>query len=375
MPAMLPASCWEDFLMEVQPPSLLPSTTGGSSANNISLIKHDELSARVDPALYGANKVAFNNIDMNPFSPLAGLFLAYVRGGERATIVISKRPQCARAVNATLAIMVGHVTINVSTYGRSADGFRVTVRLPSYDAVMDGVGGGKETKNITVKAIATYTRGEGTVETPLLSWSCPPSCPGESGRNEPSEGDTRKRIGWKNTNQSFLHPGNTAALRKAVGGVTYVRRCTSNKGNTSAASSQSSSSSPPPEKSAAGDTAAGGVAAAETAVSTSTTSTISRCAQAVEGLLPFATDPRLCLDPAKARSAPCALGDGDNCRCCPLNARCPGGARMWPKRGYYAKNERSTFAEQCKEPQMERCLGMVHGNSGNMCGVGYRGTK
>ena len=48
---------------------------------------------------------------------------------------------------------------------------------------------------------------------------------------------------------------------------------------------------------------------------------------------------------------------------------------MWPKRGYYAKNERSTFAEQCKEPQMERCLGMVHGNSGNMCGVGYRGTK
>jgi hypothetical protein len=184
---------------------------------------------------------------MNPFSPLAGLFLAYVRGGERATIVISKRPQCARAVNATLAIMVGHVTINVSTYGRSADGFRVTVRLPSYDAVMDGVGGGKETKNITVKAIATYTRGEGTVETPLLSWSCPPSCPGESGRNEPSEGDTRKRIGWKNTNQSFLHPGNTAALRKAVGGVTYVRRCTSNKGNTSAASSQSSSSSPPPK--------------------------------------------------------------------------------------------------------------------------------
>lgn len=161
MPAMLPASCWEDFLMEVQPPSQLSSTTGGSSAINSSLTKHDELSARVDPALYGANKVAFNNINMNPFSPLAGLFLAYVRGGERATIVISKRPQCARAVNATLAIMVGHVAVNASTYGRSADGFRVTVKLPSYDAVMDGRGDGKETKTITVTARATYIRGGG----------------------------------------------------------------------------------------------------------------------------------------------------------------------------------------------------------------------
>ena len=96
----------------------------------------------------------------------------------------------------------------------------------------------------------------------------------------------------------------------------------------------------------------------------------------MDGVIPFVTDPRSCLDPARARSAPCAYGEGDACQCCPANARCPGGARAWPERGFWSSSEASTFVEMCEPPQMKRCLGMVHGSmSGGQCGTGYQGRR
>ena len=67
---------------------------------------------------------------------------------------------------------------------------------------------------------------------------------------------------------------------------------------------------------------------------------------------------------------------GTGCQCCPEHARCPGGYRAWPMRGYWAKHESTRQTTVCKEPSRERCVGMVHGSlpTVEQCGVGYRGV-
>jgi hypothetical protein len=169
-----------------------------------------------------------------------------------------------------------------------------------------------------------------------VSWSCPPSCPSGQATT---------------TNRSKLYPSNTENLRSAVGGITYVQRCTENQRNNVTTSPSSVSLMAPFTSS-------------------------NQCAKATKGIIPFVTDLRSCLDPARAQSAPCAYGEGGDCKCCPANARCPGGARTWPARGYWVSSENSTKVNRCNPPQMERCMGMVHGSMiSRQCGAGYEGVR
>ena len=325
---LLPAWCWEDFLVELQPQTT-SATDGGSSIGVLGVDQRSELSARVNAPMYGKN---YGNA--RAFAPLDGLFLAVAGGGESAIVVLSSEPACIIAVNAAVSVTVGGLVAPV--YNRSQDGLRITVTLPPYKTVCPslgrdtmstaeqcGLGGGMH--SITVKGSGAALREEEVL------WSCPPSCPS----GQPTT-----------TNRSMLHPSNTDELRAAVGGITYVQRCTRKQQNNNV-----TSRSPVPP------------------VSYSTSS--NQCAMAMKGLIPFVTDPRSCLDPARAQSAPCAYGESGECKCCPANARCPGGARTWPARGYWVSSENSTEVNRCDPPQMERCMGMVHGSSiGSQCGTG-----
>ena len=452
---LLPVSCWEGFLIELQPQAT-DSTDGGrggvKGADQLS-----ELPARVNAAVYGKN-----HGNAGAFAPLDGLFLAVAGGGERATVVLSSDPVCRGAANAAVSVTVGGKVATV--YNRSKDGRRITVTLPSYDIVCPSLEGSTAiateqcgsggSKTIAVKSSGTackpgYEKGgsgkycykkyanqlnwtsargfcqmdgsdlaiiasekddeffanktwkqvwiglsdvrkegkwvyvDGTtlpLKSPMwnsgepnggtrescgtirglknwndlpcskilpfmcghaarddeVSWSCPPSCPSGQATT---------------TNRPMLHPSNTEELRAAVGGITYVRRCTERL-------QQNNNSTSPPSVSPVSS-------------STSSVAISSQCAKAMNGIIPFVTDPRSCLDPSRAHSAPCAYGEGGECECCPANARCPGGARTWPDRGYWVSSENSTVVTRCDPPQMERCMGMVHGSRiGNQCGVG-----
>jgi surface protein len=457
--ALLPASCWEDFLLEVQPPRT------SSSGAGVKLFPFKELSARVNATAYsenGTNDVAF--------LPLGGLFLAFGGGGERATIVLSDDSMCAQAANMTLSVSVGGIVAPLHT--RSTNGLRTTVTLPSYDDVCvrsgqcnsmsntitvteddstehglqigckpgyersdsgqycyrkyetkgvnwtdarvvcqtDGtdlaIVGSEEDDSFIKKqkwteawfglndrakegtfvnvdgtvpawvpaawaaprgepnnfggnedcAVLGYTDGTKWNDYPctkltkgvacghstqlqMVSWSCPPLCPGQA----------------MATSQRAANPSKTPTDTD-TGGITYVQRCTKGgrrlqQHNESAPPSSSQVPTVPPSS--------------------------QQCANAMKGLVSFVTDPRSCLDPVRARSAPCAYGEGGSCQCCPENARCPGGARMWPARGYWAKNESSTLAEICDPPRLKRCLGMVHGSmtGDRQCGDGYKGWR
>lgn len=263
----VPSRCWADLLLSVpaamSSPSLSAAYPASTEANTQ---RAEQLSVRINAATYGkrgGNQAAFE--------PLEGLFLATGRGGELATLVVSNSSECAQFTDVVVTITVGgKVADNVN---RSADGLRVTVKLPPY--------GGKEGGGQKSIRVLGYANGGRASE--VLAWSCPPSCP-------------------PGHESSAVSP-----LRKDVGGITYVRRC-------AAGSNTSKALSATPEPGEDDPSSA-------------------LCAKAMNGLVPFVTDPRSCLDPERARSAPCAYGGGNNCTCCPANARCPGGARTWPKRG------------------------------------------
>ena len=62
------------------------------------------------------------------------------------------------------------------------------------------------------------------------------------------------------------------------------------------------------------------------------------------------------------------------CIACPPTALCPGGSRMWPKRGYWKSNELNTDRNsilECPPPKTERCVGWDPVKKETMCGVGY----
>jgi len=53
-----------------------------------------------------------------------------------------------------------------------------------------------------------------------------------------------------------------------------------------------------------------------------------------------------CANASDPSSFACAYGSGDKCTLCPFNSLCPGGARRWPRVGYFA------FAETDAEMQV-----------------------
>jgi len=69
----------------------------------------------------------------------------------------------------------------------------------------------------------------------------------------------------------------------------------------------------------------------------------------------------------------CAFGGGDNCVRCDPNAFCPGGFRMWPRRGYWTATESTGRVLRCPPPATTRCLGWDMDNSRPLCGAGYSG--
>ena len=321
-------SCWTDLLMSVDGSS--SSSSSSSSSNNsevtTSVRPTTQLSARIDAAAYGSSRN-----DGKPFAPLEGLFLAVGRGGELATLVISGSEECAtKFKKATVVVTVGGVVAPERNRSSSTNDFRLTVQLPSYEAVCSSNNTrpcDAGTRTIAVQGTSQIAMSGGSRK--VVSWACPPRCP------FPKELAQKIKDGTQN-NQSSVHRANTASLRRTLGGITYVKRCSAN-------------------------------------ASLSCRSEDSRTRSAA---VPFVTDPRSCLDPSRARSAPCAYGGGDSCTCCPANARCPGGARTWPEPGFWVTSERSTFAYPCDAPEKKRCRGMVHGSTnGSQCGIGYEGYK
>ena len=86
------------------------------------------------------------------------------------------------------------------------------------------------------------------------------------------------------------------------------------------------------------------------------------------------TDPATgaCTNASDPRSANCAYGSGDSCRRCPRGALCPGGARMWPQRGYYTIAESVGVVMACAPPSLERCSGWDASITLSGCGAAYR---
>jgi hypothetical protein len=96
----------------------------------------------------------------------------------------------------------------------------------------------------------------------------------------------------------------------------------------------------------------------------------------------FSTDPATCLNEATSES--CAFQAHDTtttssadstptCTACPPTALCPGGARMWPKRGFWKADEAdtSTLPEECPPPSKRRCVGWDGSTLSTRCGTGY----
>ena len=86
------------------------------------------------------------------------------------------------------------------------------------------------------------------------------------------------------------------------------------------------------------------------------------------------TDPATgaCTNASDPRAANCAFGSGDSCRRCPRGALCPGGARVWPQRGFYAIAESVGTVVACAAPAMERCTGWDASIMLSGCGAAYR---
>lgn len=68
-----------------------------------------------------------------------------------------------------------------------------------------------------------------------------------------------------------------------------------------------------------------------------------------------------------------AADAGPTCTACPPTALCPGGARLWPKRGFWKANERdvATLPVECPPPSKQRCVGWDGSTLSTRCGQGY----
>ena len=359
-PGLVPAECWADFLLDVRVPASggvrtdlalaggqTPSNGNGTTNGDVKGRSEEFLSARVDAVAYGQSG---NN--PGAFLPLDGLFLAVGRGGEQATVVVLNSTRCA---GFTSKVAMKEAMIR----NMSADGLRLTVELPSYDAVCSSPNGAGAFKGCGVSQPISLKGTQRMKNAPagigvkwavddVVSWSCPPSCPLGMA--------TRSAVMAKNQT-SQLHPTNTVALRNDVGGIMYVRRCTGKEGNAStrvtdlatslsSSSSSSSSTSPSPStspplspspmsSSSSPSPVRRRLAAPTPSVAVTSSDASDSCQKALDGIIPFVTDPRSCLDPARAHAAPCAYGEGATCKCCSENARCPGGARTWPRPGFW----------------------------------------
>ena len=75
-----------------------------------------------------------------------------------------------------------------------------------------------------------------------------------------------------------------------------------------------------------------------------------------------------CADPTSTAS--CAYGAGDACSSCPGGAVCPGGFRVWPLPGHWARHESSPAVVACSQPATARCLGFNATLGVSACGEG-----
>lgn len=68
----------------------------------------------------------------------------------------------------------------------------------------------------------------------------------------------------------------------------------------------------------------------------------------------------LCEDPSNPLSYQCSWGQADYCKKCPTGALCPGGFRIWPRKGYWVSHEAGLngMAYPCPNPDADtRCPG------------------
>jgi hypothetical protein len=87
------------------------------------------------------------------------------------------------------------------------------------------------------------------------------------------------------------------------------------------------------------------------------------------------TDPSTgaCANASDPASYSCAFGSGDSCVRCPIGALCPGGARAWPRVGYYSASQSLPSVTACTPPQpSQRCLGWDGLLGRTQCGPTYR---
>ena len=56
---------------------------------------------------------------------------------------------------------------------------------------------------------------------------------------------------------------------------------------------------------------------------------------------------------------------------CTLTRAGPGGWRLWPKPGYWVRDETATTTRECSFPAQSRCSGWNSSTDSVACGVGY----
>ena len=78
-----------------------------------------------------------------------------------------------------------------------------------------------------------------------------------------------------------------------------------------------------------------------------------------------------CTNASDPRSGLCAWGAGRRCAPCPPGGLCPGGFRLWSRRGFYVASELSVAAQPCLPPATDRCMGWDASLGGTACGPAY----
>lgn len=79
-----------------------------------------------------------------------------------------------------------------------------------------------------------------------------------------------------------------------------------------------------------------------------------------------------CSNASDPESYGCAWGSGSSCQLCPVSAVCPGGARLWPRPGFWVPTESSPpSAVAACAPPSSRCSGWGILAGAAQCGPGY----
>ena len=77
-----------------------------------------------------------------------------------------------------------------------------------------------------------------------------------------------------------------------------------------------------------------------------------------------------CANASDSSSYGCAFGSGATCVLCDVRALCPGGARAWPRPGFYSASEILQHPASCPPPS-GRCLGWDIAAGASRCGAPY----